>query len=220
MKPKLTLSLATGQMVLEVVHAPAGRMRRLLDAVLPARKAHVPAGTQPALTRVALSGAMGAANLRPRLEQAMVQLKTRHHRAVTGLDLEVQLGLEHARIGLMVLEDVAATALTAGARETYAQAWAAQMLHLDAATQIVRWQILADPHKLLISCVDRGVFETLSAFAGQHGLRFASCRPAVLYAIAAQRDATAESEPTAGLTVLWTESGADAARSNSVQLLR
>jgi hypothetical protein len=121
----------------------------------------------------------------------------------------------------MELQDVVATALPAATREAYAQAWVMQMLHLNPATQIIRSQSLADAHKMLISCVDRTVFDALQTFSQRHGLRFASCRPAVLSALTGPRGAGNQSENAlAALTVVWTEPGAETARGNCIQLLR
>jgi hypothetical protein len=159
----------------------------------------------------------GTLDLRLRFDQAMSELKATYSGRLSGLDLEVQLGLDHARIGLMVLQDVAATALSSDTREAYAQAWVKQMFHLEPQTQVTRWQVLADPHKLLISCVDRRVFEALTDFAREHGLRFVSCRPAVLSTIAAQQGTGKAGQM---VTVVWTEAATADARSSSVQLLR
>ena len=214
MKATLALSLTSTQLLAEVLRPAAAAGLRGILRSLPFVGAQAGGAPREVAARAALSGTFTADVLRPQLEQAMEQLQAVHSGPLSGLDLEVQLGLDHARIGLMMLGDVSATALSSDARETYARAWVKQMLHLDPETQLVRWQILADAHKLLISCVDRRVFEVLSDFALQHRLRFASCRPAVLSAVSPEREAPA------GLTVVWTEAGAGASRSGSVQLLR
>jgi hypothetical protein len=222
MKPRLLLSLTGAQLVLEVAQSAA-------DSGLPGLLRSLPffgaakgsAVQQEPAARVRLAGESSQFVLRARLEEALLQLEARCDNSLRGLNFDVQLGLDHARIGLMTLEGMTATALTAEARESYAQAWVAQMLHLDPEAQIIRWQVLADAHKLLVSCVDRRVFDTVNAFAIQHGLRFASCRPAILSAVGARqaRARRAAALPRA-LTVVWTEAGADAERSPSVQLLR
>jgi hypothetical protein len=153
------------------------------------------------------------------LDLAAARLRSRLASDLRGLPLEVQLGLEHAHFGLLALEDGGAGAPRAAMRDTYAQAWVRQMLHLDPAAQVVRWQVSPDGRKLLISCVDRQVFDALQAFSDAQGLRFVSCRPAVLSAVSAVR-APAAAGDARGLTVVWTEAGRHAARFGSVQLLR
>ena len=214
MKASLALSVTSTHLHAELLRpVPATGLRGILRSI---PFVGTQAGTlaREVIARATLTRTLSADALRPQLDQAMAQLQTSHDGPLGGLDLEVQLGLDHARIGLMMLGEVSATALSADAREAYAQAWVKQMLHLDPATQMIRWQILADAHMLLISCVDRRVFEVLSDFALQHRLRFASCRPAVLSAVSSEREATAD------LTVVWTEAGTGPLRSGSVQLLR
>jgi hypothetical protein len=220
MKPKLALSLASNRLVLELVRPTPGPLRRQLAALLPGRGAPTKAELRLSLAKVAFAGELGIAQLNSRLELAIAELHVKHADPLAGLHLEVQLGLEHAHIGLTELQDVVATSLPASTREAYAQAWVTQMLHLDPATQIIRSQSLADAHKMLISCVDRAVFDVLQAFSQRHGLRFASCRPAVLSLLTGPRGAGNQSENAlAALTVVWTEPGTETARGNCIQLL-
>lgn len=220
MKHKLTLALARTQLLMEVVRsAPSGGLHGLLRSLPFSGRVPSEGAAPQVVARAALSGSIPL-DLRSRLKQAMADLISSYDGRLNGLQFEVRLGLDHARIGLMVLEDVAATALSGGTREAYAQAWVKQMLHLDPDTQVIRWQVMADARKLLISCVDRPVFETLRDLALEHRLRFVSCRPAVLSAIGAQQEVKAASKASRGLTVVWTEAGVDAVRSQSVQLLR
>jgi hypothetical protein len=215
MKAKLALSLTGNQVLLEFMPAPKGALLKLMRAAWPWAKAEtIPKPRTP--VTFTLSADFTGPEFQSNLDEAVARLEIGEGPLPSGLELEVQLGLTHAHIGLMVLDDVAATALTAATRETFAQAWVARMLHLDPARQIVRWQILADPRKLLISCVDRNLFEALGEFAQRRRYRFSSCRPALLSTIAAQR----QNESASALTIVWTEPGTSAARSSSVQLLR
>ncbi|MBA2673400.1 hypothetical protein [Ramlibacter sp.] len=209
MKNRLAMALSSAHLRAEVLRPEKRGMRGVLRSLL--------GGGQTAYTPVAhieVPMAAQQAALSTLLEQAAAKLKTRHVPGLGGLRLEVQLGLEHAHLGLMVLQDGDAKSLPASARESYAQAWVRQMLHIAPETQVIRWQVSPDGRQLLVSCVDRNVFAALEEFAGKHGLRFASCRPAVLSAAAAGRNT---GDP---ITVVWTEAGRDAQRLGSVQLLR
>ena len=214
MKPRLALSLTGARLVLEVLQpAAAPGIRSLLQQLLPSSSA--PSGTgrpHEVMARVELTARMTKDAARSRIEQALSDLRATYPASLGGLNLEVQLGLDHAQIGVMVLEDVSATSLASSTCEAYTRAWVQQMLHLDPDTQVVRWQILADTRKLLISCIDRRVFEALDDACQQHGLRFVSCRPAVLSALSGP--ATPD-----GLIIVWTEATAGAARSSAVQLM-
>lgn len=190
MKPELRLSLTGNLLVLEVLQASARIERR---------------------------GSITAATLHAQLEQAFEALTTNHALALKGAELKVQLGLSHARLGLMVVTDSAANSLTSGVCESYSHAWVKQMLHLDPAGQVIRWELLDASRKLLISCIDRGIFEALKLFAAKHGLRFVSCRSAALASVAEERQQPA----AADLTVVLTEPGGiDDRRSACVQIFR
>jgi len=220
MKSTLALSLTSAHLLAEVRRPPAragfARLRSLpvANGISP-----VSAALEQA-PRIELAVEMKPDALHFSLEEAVSRLRTTYEGPLKGLDLEVRLGMAHARIGLMTLDDMTATSLTSTARETYIAAWIPQMLHLDPQTQVVRWQILSDAHKVLISCVDRAVFDELQDFSHLHGLRFMSCRPAVLSAIEHGESAVGKSNATEPWTVVWTEAGAGARRSSSVQLLR
>lgn len=126
--------------------------------------------------------------------------------------LQVRLGMAHARVGLMHLAKGNGARLGAAALETYVTAWTRQALHLDPAQHVLRWQVLRDPHHVLVTCFKKETFETLSGFAQERGLRFTSCMPALLQQVhSVARSATH--------TVAWTE-GAAEGRTASVQLLR
>jgi len=149
-------------------------------------------------------------------------LKAVYPEPLAGVGFEVQLGLSHARLGLLTLADTQAASPSSSACDAYTQAWVKQMWHLDPATQVIRWEVLDDAQKLLISCIDRPVFDLLEAFSRRHGLRFVSCKPAVLCALDSPTQQGPDSQPTAleGMTLVWTEAGANAKRTSNVQLLR
>lgn len=147
-------------------------------------------------------------------DDAFAQLKAAHGERLGRAKLDVELGLAGARIGLMVLEGGTATSLTSAALDACVHAWVKQMLHLEPASQLVRWKILADPSMLLVSCVERTAFESLEQLAKAQGMRFVACKPAVLAALSAVRDQPDEA------TLVWTEAAPGSTRSSIVQLLR
>jgi len=212
-KPKLALSLTGTRLALEVLRPTAGRGVLGLMRLLMSDGNAASDGAHEVLARIEQALPSGQNAPRPMIEQALSDLKATYSGSLHGLNLEVRLGLDHAQIGVMVLEGVSATSLASSTCDVYTRAWVKQMLHLDPETQVIRWQILVDPHKLLVSCIEQRVFEALNDACQQHGLRFVSCRPAVLSAL---------SDPTTaqGLTIAWTEAIAGAARSNVVQLMR
>lgn len=127
-----------------------------------------------------------------------------------GAELAVELGLAYARLGVLRLSGTAA----AGGLEAYASAWAEQTWHIDAVSQVVRAERLPRQDALLVSCVDRAVFDVLAQFARDRELRFVSCQPAAL----AQLDQLPSA--SAGDSVLaWTEPAVVAARAPVVQLV-
>lgn len=222
MKLKLALSLTGGHLVLELQRpATAGGVPGLLRSLLPVGRSRSGSAPHEVAARVELAASISHEMLRSRIEQALSEVRATYSGSLGGLDLEVQLGLDHAQIGVMVLEAISATSLASSTCEAYTRAWVQQMLHLDPETQVIRWQILADARKLLISCIDRHVFDALNDASLQHGLRFVSCRPAVLSAVSEARK-VAEDDLAArrALTIAWTEAAAGASRSSSVQLLR
>jgi hypothetical protein len=131
---------------------------------------------------------------------------------VRGARLRVELGMAHACVGLMRVADGVGSRLAASTLHTYVTAWAQQTLHRDPAAHIMRWQVSRDPHHVLVTCVSRSTFDTLTAFADEHGLRFDRCVPAVVNAIRTAR-------PRPAHTLVWTE-GLGQRRDPSVQLLR
>lgn len=129
-----------------------------------------------------------------------------------GASLEVELGMAHARVGLMHLADGTAARLDRKTLDSYVEGWMQQVLHLQPSEQVTRWQVLRDPRHVLASFVDKRVYLDLLAFSDEQGMVFRSCIPAVLRPVRAARAAGAG-------TVMWTE-GSGAARDGSVQLLR
>ncbi len=212
MRSKLVLSLASAQLRVEAQSLAPRGMQGLLRSLVPGRK---PLPAPDFIARIVLNEQVKGHTLPELLEQALSELQATHGALGTAPELEVQLGLDHAHIGLMVLEDMKGSALSSEARKTYAQAWVRRMLHRDPQTQVIRWQVLADARKLLISCVSRDVFDVLQQFCVRHGLRFASCRPAVLSTFG-----EGAGKAAAARTVVWTEAANGAPRAHSIQLLR
>lgn len=214
---KLVLSLTGDRLILELVRPEHAGFGQVLGGLLGRRPTHEASRTP--IARVVLVGPMDAGNVVASLGRALADLQALHGKALKGMPMDVQLGLDHARIGLVDLSGVSPAALTAGNCDAYAQAWVAQMLHLDASTPIVRWALHELPQKLLVSCVGRQIVDALANSCAQSGLKFSSCRPAMLSALKRQtRDPRAE--PAADLTLVWTEVDAQGGRSGGVQFLR
>jgi hypothetical protein len=112
----------------------------------------------------------------------------------------------------MRVADGTGSPAAASTLQTYVTAWAQHTLHRDPAAHVVRWQVLRDPHHVLVTCATRSTFGTLRAFADEHGLRFDSCVPALMRAIRM-------AGPRPAHTLVWTE-GLGKERDPSVQLLR
>ena len=223
MMHKLVLSLTAERMTLEVVQpvTPRGLLDWLRE-LLRRRKVRVMAAPPKVLACIDVAGAITPASLPAMLDQALVSLKTIYPTPLAGVDFEAQLGLSHARLGLLVLADTQATSPTSSACEAYTQAWVKQMWHLEPATQIIRWEVLDDAQKLLISCIDRSIFDSLDGFSRQHGMRFVGCKPAALCALNSPEQRGQGNLPaaSAGMTLVWTETGKNARRTSNVQLLR
>jgi hypothetical protein len=221
MKPRLALSLGSAHLTAELIRPAKGRgVRSLFGTILGQGRPSASQGEQIA-ARIDLTCAITADLLPAAIEQALGEMKAEGHAAIRGIELVVQLGLAHAWIGLMVLKEMSATALTSSAHEAFTQAWVSQMLHLDPETQIIRSQILSDARTLLISCVDRNIFQSLQESALEHKLRFTSCRPAVMSAIASRKIEVVKKGRAAGTdaTVVWMEAGLGDSRVSTVQLL-
>jgi hypothetical protein len=131
-----------------------------------------------------------------------------------GLAFEVRLGLDFARVGLMTVEGLVGTSSGDAAMQSYVDAWVRHMLRLEPGSQVTRWQLLADRRNLLISCIDRGVFDALQALATRQGMRLTSCRPAMLSM------APGGAGRNAAGTLVFTEPGRQSHRSSLVQMMQ
>jgi hypothetical protein len=215
MQHHLVMSLAGDHLILELVSVEtvglAGALRGLFQRHLSGE------GNRSPIARVEVSGKIAAGTLAPILGQALSGLQSLHAEPLAGMPLEVQLGLDHARIGLVDLSGVMPNALSAKQCQTYAHAWVAQMLHLDPSATVIRWELLEHSRKLLVSCVDRQVVDSVTEFSLQTGLRFSSCRPAVLSVLNRYQ---ARNESALDRTLVWIEASAGGGRSPKIQLLR
>lgn len=205
-------------LVLELVRSETAWLGQALRGMLLRR---LPLdGTASVVAQVDVTGHTLPDRVFPLLGRAFSELQLQYGEALRGVPLDVQLGLDHARIGLVDLSGVSRDAQTTGNCDTYAHAWVAQMLHLDASAALIRWQLLDQSRKLLVSCVARQIVATLTDFCVQYGLRFSSCRPAVLAALDRLHARDARPDPLLVRDVAWTEAAADGGRSGKVQLLR
>ena len=127
----------------------------------------------------------------------------------TRLNVEAQLGLRYAVVGLLRVERAAG--LPFRQQAAYVRAWASDRLHLDPDSQVMRWQVLSDGEGVLISCVDRAVHETLGDFCKLNGMHFASCIPAIMLAV---RSANKRVDRI----LTWTEGG-EGIRDGSIHML-
>jgi hypothetical protein len=218
MQHKLVLSLAGDHLVLELVRTDTIGLGQVLRSLIQRR-----AGlnlNRSSVARVHMAGPMPASNPLPLLGQALSDLQAQHADALAGTPLDVQLGLDHARIGLVDLSGVALSSLTAKNCDTYAHAWVEQMLHLHPSTAVIRWELLEQSQKLLVSCVGRIVIDALTEFSSNSGLRFSSCRPAVLSLLDCYQALGVRTDSVPARDLAWTEATADGGRSSKVQLLR
>lgn len=225
MRPQLLLALAGDQLALTLSQPaqPRGwgaRLRTLLGT------RWLPAQTTPArpATTTRLAVKLPAGPLAETLEPAWSALQKQHAQTPQGLDLSVQLGLAHARLGLLQLAEESGAPTKAAVIDSYAKAWIQQMWGVDPATQIIRWDRVEDSCGILLSCIDRAVFDELQAFCRRHGLRFVSCKPAVLNALESPHPPTgkkhkAATESAGETTIVWTEPSSSARRASLVQLL-
>lgn len=225
MKQTLVLTLTGEQVTLEVVKpAAAPGLRGFRGAFLRLRKLASPSTTLERVACVEHLAQITSDSLPSALEQVWTLLRNTYSASVDGSGFEVHVGLAHARLGLLVLADTGAKPLTASALDAYAKAWVRQMWDIDPTTQIIKWQALEDKNKLLISCVDRQVFDGLAAFSHRHSLQFVSCKPALLTALKTYNDekktARSNAAITGATTLVWTEASSLATRSSVVQLLR
>jgi hypothetical protein len=205
--------------VLGPSEALSGGLSEFLRALGKSEVAPFPERSGQPVARLELGGPIDQERLGAQLEQAFSGLQRTCQRSLGGAQLQVQLGLGHARIGLIELTDVSAGTRAGGNLETYAQAWVRQMLHLDPSRYIIRHQVIGNGDRLLVSCIERWLYDVLADFCKQQGLRFASCRPAVLSVVAPNRGLPRQSKAPVPKTIVWTEVATAAARSSRVQLL-
>lgn len=140
----------------------------------------------------------GSGGLRQALDAAFALLRAASERPLVGARLEAQLGLAHARFGVLELADVDARTLPRDTQKAYVHAWVRNMLHLDPDAQLVRWQVQRGGSSVLVSCISEEAYGTLSIFCSEHGLAFTSCTPAALAVTRAEYQRKA-------VSVIWTE---------------
>ena len=218
MTHRLVLWLAGSHITMQVLQTTRHGIAERLGALL--RGNATSSLHEAVLGQVEVSGATAAGDLGQLLNLAMAELKTLHATEPVAVEFDVQLGLSHSQVGLMPLEDISGRALAADKCEAYARAWVRQMLRLDPDNQVIRWEILGEAQGLLISCVDRHLFEVLKDFSARYGLRFIGCRPALMPAISAHASEFRRGITACDMTLVWTEGGAGAQRASAVQLMR
>lgn len=225
MRPQLLLALAGDQLALTLRQPaqPRGWGARL-RTLLPARRLPVQATAARPATTTQLTVELPAGRLAETLEPAWSALQKQHAQTLQGVNLSVQLGLAHARLGLLQLPQEGDAPSKAAVIDGFARAWIQQMWGMDPATQIIRWDWVGDSSDILLSCIDRAVFDELQAICRRHGLRFVSCKPAVLNALDSPHAPTgkrhiAATESAAETTLVWTEPSSSARRASLVQLL-
>lgn len=225
MRPQILLALAGDQLALTLSQPaqPRGWGARLRTLLRTRRLPTQASPARPAAT-TQLTIELPAGPLVETLEPAWSALQKQHAQALQGLDLSVQLGLAHARLGLLQLPQESGAPSKAAVIERFARAWIQQMWGMDPATQIIRWDRVGNSSGILLSYIDRAVFDELQAFSRRHGLRFVSCKPAVLSALDSPQPSTgkkhkAAAESAADTTIVWTEPSASDRRACLVQLL-
>lgn len=218
MRHKLVLSLTGDRLILELVSSETAGLGPVLRGLF--QRGMPVGGNWSPVARVDLVVQAVVGNLLPSLGQALSELQAQHGGTLAGMPLEVQLGLDHAQIGLVDLSGVSPGALAAKNCDAYAHAWVAQMLHMDPSTALIRWELFEHAQKLLVSCVGRHVVDVLTDFSAHSDLRFSSCRPAVLSALVSYRTRDVRAEPLLARDLAWTEVRADGRRSSKVQLVR
>lgn len=216
MRDQLSLAL-TGEILtltLSQAERPRGwlaRLRSLLD------RAPGQAHTSRARSADKLVVTRSVGQLSATLEEAWASLNKQGTPYDSALDFSVQLGLAHARLGLLHLSEEGGVPAKPAALDAYVQAWVRQMWGMDPAAQIIRWDRLEHGGGILISCIDRSVYVELETFARGHGLRFVSCKPAVLSAL--DLSAPTGENDAASSVIAWTEPSTAARRAPLVQLL-
>lgn len=211
MRDQLFLALTGDTLTLQWVQAQRsqGWLARLR------RRAASPAASMQPRASHTISLPIG--QLSATLEQAGISLKQLVPQDLHGADLSVQLGLAHTRLGLLHQAQENDIGTKPSAIDGYVQAWIRQMWGVDPATQIVRWDRMENGHDLLISCIDRSVYVELEAYTQRHGLRFVSCKPAVLNVL--ESSGPAADHHNTPRTLIWTEPSTTVRRAPLVQLL-
>lgn len=208
MRDQLFLALAGDTLTLHLAQAPQPRgwLARLRRRASPETASAARGKQSVSLAIEQLSGT---------LDQAWAALRKLVPQGIQGADLSVQLGLTHTRLGLLHQAGEGGIETRNAVIDGYVQAWMRQMWGVDPATQIIRWDRLENGQGILISCIDRLAYAELEAFAQRHGLRFVSCKPAVLDAL----ESPSSAQGNASRLLVWTEPSAMARRSPLVQLL-
>ncbi|WP_143762912.1 hypothetical protein [Ramlibacter tataouinensis] len=152
--------------------------------------------------------AFNARNLPPALERLLTPQEGGF--GLADMELAVQVGLTHSRLGLMRTS----MAVAATDRDEYVRAWIRQMWSIDPASQITRWAKVGRDQDLLVSGVDRAVFECIDAFASRTGMRFVSCRPAALSMLEMHGSSATSNDQL----FVWTEPAHNAPRTELVML--
>lgn len=216
MRSQLSLALTGETLTLRLSPAerPSGWLARLRSFV---RRRPDQRPTHPVRTARDHVLTLPLKQLGETLEHAWAALHKQAPQNFHALDFSVQLGLAYTRLGLLHRPAESGTESRTAVVDSYVQAWIRQMWGVDPATQIVRWEQVEGGNDILISCIDRLVFVELEAFAQRHGLRFVSCKPAVLSALDLP-DSSAEGVATPR-TLVWTEPSASTQRAPQVQLL-
>jgi hypothetical protein len=164
-------------------------------------------------------------SLRETLDHAYAGLVLGLEHPLKSTELVVQVGLTHARLGMMRIAQSDRTALRKSDVDEYVHAWVQQVWAVSLKSQVVRWDRSANEDTVLVSCIDRSVFQVLDDFSKRHSLKFSSCIPAVLHLlqeteVATTSDALAvQDSGKHASTIAWTEHHSTQARSSLVQLV-
>jgi hypothetical protein len=222
MKHQLILSFTDKHLTLEIQRSSGiPKLDGLLGKLFSLGKARTLAVPAIGIARADLTASITPDTLVSVLEQALTTLRTTYKAPLRQCSLEVHLGLAHVRLGLMVLTDPHTAAPAPSVCETYTKAWVREMWDIDPAHQVLRWQLLEDAQRVLISSVDRRIYDHLDGFTRKHGMRFVSCKPALLSTLKTYMQQVGSPTPSIskGMTLVWTEAAPNARRANNVQLL-
>lgn len=130
-----------------------------------------------------VTGAVDATTLSATVQQALRNLARSSGRPLAGSALEVELGPQHARVGLLEIDATNATRLAPADLQTYAHAWVTHSWGLDPAAHVVRCNPLKNGRQNLLVCVDQFIPEQLSQLCLQQQLKFIDCKPALVVAL-------------------------------------